>query len=643
VRSARYTIKKAGEAPSIIVVDRLVAWDEFSMLGVDHFDMSDMRLRQAKNEPDLDFGGLGISLSGDLLQLKPIGKPSFAQRYTEPTATVAELRRKTSGALKQRKRRAGIVAKEEVGEEDEVPEQVYEHRAHAQRGDATYLTFKTVISLDVNLRAPGVLGDLQAAMRRGDVTQDLWDIYASRKLTSAGAELDPRLNAPPFSNNPIHYIVQRHKLRVQLSLDNAIMHCVEHKKRLYCVVASDRVSNHVQRRHFTPEVRAELQAVVKPSALEHLPGLCFLYIGMRVLLFDKVCVRLGLVNGCECVVEHIVFAEEEDVPGDGALVAGRPHTLQYMPNALLLRAVGVPWQLPVGELPNLPDHITDRRGLFILNPSQKNLRPPAVRCLSPSKGVSITVTRVQFPVEPADVCIVYGAQGQSWDAVIADMERAPRWSLDDHWLSCYVMISRARTLEGLLLLRLATREELNRGAPAYLLAEIDRLLALENESTKALEAYIRTLQCVVPPEILKLFVTEPVKPEEATAPLLGVRRRITSKRPLDQACTDEASVQRPRQQPPGVHQSPTAKRPLTLATDASTKRSRVFDAPCESTAATSHVAEDNITRASEETAVDQLARIVEESTERTTVDVVAPTLNVFSGGASFILVGGVSC
>ncbi len=76
---------------------------------------------------------------------------------------------------------------------------------------------------------------------------------------------------------------------------------------------------------------------------------------MRVLLFDMVCVRLGLVNGCECVVEHIVFAEEDDVPVAGALVAGRPHTLQYMPNALLLRAAGVPWQLPVGELPILPD------------------------------------------------------------------------------------------------------------------------------------------------------------------------------------------------------------------------------------------------------------------------------------------------
>ena len=113
---------------------------------------------------------------------------------------------------------------------------------------------------------------------------------------------------------------------------------------------------------------------MKPSAPGHVPGLCFLYIGMRVLIDDKVCVRLGLVNGSECVLEHIVFAEDEAIPVDGALVAGRPHTLQYMPNALLRRAIGVPWQLPVGELPILPDHITDRRGLFILNPLQRKLQ-----------------------------------------------------------------------------------------------------------------------------------------------------------------------------------------------------------------------------------------------------------------------------
>ena len=108
------------------------------MLGVDHFDMTDLRLRQAKNEPDLEFGGMGISLSGDLLQLKPIGRPSFAERYQEPAAKLPKSRRKGPEASKQKKRRAGMAAAEvEDEEEDEVSEHVYENLAHARRGDAT--------------------------------------------------------------------------------------------------------------------------------------------------------------------------------------------------------------------------------------------------------------------------------------------------------------------------------------------------------------------------------------------------------------------------------------------------------------------------------------------------------------------------
>ncbi len=139
---------------------------------------------------------------------------------------------------------------------------------------------------------------------------------------------------------------------------------------------------------------------------------------------------------------------------------------------------------------------------------------------------------------------VWGAQGESWNAVIADMAKPPKMSLDLHWLACYVMISRARTLDGLLLLRLATQEELNHGAPSDLRAEVDRLLHLENESTTSLSDYVNALPCSVPQEIKDLFLPNaPAEQLSAVAiarkdAVSDVRRRITSKRPLGQACTD---------------------------------------------------------------------------------------------------------
>ena len=72
---------------------------------------------------------------------------------------------------------------------------------------------------------------------------------------------------------------------------------------------------------------------------------------------------------------------------------------------------------------------------------------------------------------------------ETFDAVIADMQRPPRMDLDTHWLACYVMLSRSTSLEGSLVLRPALHKELSRLPPRYLLDEIDRLLALEQQST----------------------------------------------------------------------------------------------------------------------------------------------------------------
>ena len=57
------------------------------------------------------------------------------------------------------------------------------------------------------------------------------------------------------------------------------------------------------------------------------------------------------------------------------------------------------------------------------------------------------------------------------------------------------MISRARSLDGLLLARLAERSELEAGAPQYLLDEIDRLLKLERQSSADRRKYLQTPSC----------------------------------------------------------------------------------------------------------------------------------------------------
>ena len=58
---------------------------------------------------------------------------------------------------------------------------------------------------------------------------------------------------------------------------------------------------------------------------------------------------------------------------------------------------------------------------------------------------------------PADTITVYAAQGSTFEAVVADMQKPLNYDAAQHWLACYVMLSRAESLEGFLVLRPATR------------------------------------------------------------------------------------------------------------------------------------------------------------------------------------------
>ena len=190
------------------------------------------------------------------------------------------------------------------------------------------------------------------------------------------------------------------------------------------------------------------------------------------------------MKGCECVLEDIIFAEQQNLPISA--VAGTPIELEYLRYSLLLRAKGAKWSLPIDHLPPLPAHVS-RQGLFQLKPETHYIKREVA-----SKEFT-DFKRTGFHVTPGDTRIVYGAQGETFDAVVADMARPPRMALDTHWLACYVMISRARSIDGLLVLRPALLEELSRPPPKYLVDEIDRLVALEQESDKALSAYIAAL------------------------------------------------------------------------------------------------------------------------------------------------------
>ena len=167
--------------------------------------------------------------------------------------------------------------------------------------------------------------------------------------------------------------------------------------------------------------------------------------------------------------------------------------------------------LPRAALPHGLPRSYDCKGLFQVEPTDGRFEYTVDTAITVAPNIDkpvktkLHVKRYQLPVLPAQVKTIHVAQGGGWPAVIADVKRPPRVPVRQHWLITCVALSRAETLAGLLLLRLCSREELEAGAPQYLLDEIDRLLQLEKISTEKLASYIQSLRVKVPQSVLDLF------------------------------------------------------------------------------------------------------------------------------------------
>ena len=99
-----------------------------------------------------------------------------------------------------------------------------------------------------------------------------------------------------------------------------------------------------------------------------------------------------------------------------------------------------------------------------------------------------------------------------------------------HWLSIYVMLSRATTLEGVLLLRLCERADLERAPPQFLLDELDRLAKLEQTSWKALQKALKQCKPHVSQNTWDTIV-QSFAQNNSTAKTPGPKESVPRKRP----------------------------------------------------------------------------------------------------------------
>ena len=179
---------------------------------------------------------------------------------------------------------------------------------------------------------------------------------------------------------------------------------------------------------------------------------------MIVRLSDVLAPHLGLVKDKMAMVVKVDLRHEDQ----GRLrhrEAGFCHLVpEYMAKGIwvkLLKGKSSPMEDALletseGQFENVADHTDDAKTLFFVELMHAEFK---IDLKIGEGNEKIEVIRWQFPLLHGMLRTAYSAQGLTLDGgVLVDLRRAGGLEDDDWWLAIYVMLTRARKLENLILL-----------------------------------------------------------------------------------------------------------------------------------------------------------------------------------------------
>ena len=188
---------------------------------------------------------------------------------------------------------------------------------------------------------------------------------------------------------------------------------------------------------------------------------------MPLLIKENIATELGIFNGTRCTFSRLVLhPDEPQFDLEAHSVEKTQHWLQRMP---LYIVVNIPksqngeWKFK--QFPGLA------LGEFPIFPRQESIP----HFLNGSKQKQF-FRRSQFPVLPGYAMTGYAAQGQTFtEGAIVDLSTPPLKRGKSDPADSYVLLSRLRSLIGLLILRPFLKSDLCTTPSSYIFAEIRRL------------------------------------------------------------------------------------------------------------------------------------------------------------------------
>jgi hypothetical protein len=169
---------------------------------------------------------------------------------------------------------------------------------------------------------------------------------------------------------------------------------------------------------------------------ENIGGMLPLVPGMPMVVRDNLATEIGICNGATCTLRRVVLHENEEHLPKGP---GETNFLHYQPKMLIVHMDTKPGEEPIfDQFPGLS------KGEFPIFPQTKTFTHATLG----------SIKRTGFPVLPAFAITGYCAQGKTYSRAIIDLAKPTgRGAGPVNPADYYVLLSRLRTLEGVVILR----------------------------------------------------------------------------------------------------------------------------------------------------------------------------------------------
>ena len=280
-------------------------------------------------------------------------------------------------------------------------------------GKLLWLTFTSVIILVESMRQQGpenlAFVSLLTRLRSGECTRDDFDLLNSRLLSN----VTDRSKLRPWGDAPV--IVSDNATKDAINEQAACAFATNTGRELHWYYAKDRYRG----KPLEDESVLTRLREMPSSQTAHRPGKIPLVLGMPVIISQNFDVAGGVVNGSIGTVCKIRYTT------DGQ--SGHRHLTSCVVRLSDSTAAEMPG-LGNEEFPVLEDTVK-------------------MTFKHPYTDKRLTVSRTQVPIQPAFSLTVHKAQGQTFRRVVIDLQGCTGTEAP------YVMLSRATSLEGVLILR----------------------------------------------------------------------------------------------------------------------------------------------------------------------------------------------